>query len=271
MRARQAVPPNAYSNDTMNHLRTCALIAVGMLAACAPQNFRADVGGAFVRMQGEIGLQNSGGSLTLASNMNDVKDQLGSGETDASPYMRLEADWGPSRVKVSGFGHNSAGTGTLVGQFGDLPGGTQVSTDFDFVNVTASWSYDLMPTSLFRIAPGLQLGYYSFDMITRAQALSAFESVDTDTFTPMPYLDCEVDLGYVSVGANAGVMGIDLRDGTGRYWDAEAYVRGTPMDNLEIIAGLRYLLFDSHGRATNRDFDSDVDIFGWFIAGGIKF
>ncbi len=255
----------------MNMDRTCAVVAVGLLAACAPQAFRADVGAAFVRVQGELGLQNSGGSLTLASNMNDVKDQLGTGETDASPYVRFEADWGPHRIKLSGFSHNSTGGGTLVGAFGDLPGGTQVFTDLDFANVTASWSYDLMPTSMFRVAPGVQLGYYSLDLTTRAQTLSAFENVDTDAITPMPYLEAEIDLGRVSVGANAGVMSAHIRDATGRYWDAEAYVRGTPLDNLEIIGGLRYLLIDAHGNATGRDFDSDIDLFGWFIAGGVKF
>lgn len=251
--------------------RPCTVTAVGFLAACTPQTFRADVGAAFARVQGEIGLQNSSGGLSLAANMNDVQDQLATGDSDQSPYLRFEADWGPNRAKISGFGHNSAGSGTLAGAFGDLPSGTQVSTDFDFVNVTASWSYDLMPSSLLRIAPGVQVGYYSIDIITRAQSLSAFESVDTDTITPMPCLDAEVDLGFLSIGANAGLMVIDLRDATGRYWDAEGYVRSAPADNLEFIAGVRYLLFDSHGEASGRDFDADLDVLAWFIGGGVKF
>ncbi len=251
--------------------RTTALLAIALTAACAPSHFRADAGAAFTRVQGEMGLQNSAGNLNIAGNMNDVKDQLGAGDDEVSPYVRLEADWGPHRVKLSGLANNSAGPGTLAGAFGDLPAGTQVFTDFDFVNATAAWSYDLMPTPMFRIAPGVQLGYYSLDITSRAQTLSAFENVDTDFLTPMPYVEAEIDFDVIAIGANAGFLGVDLRDASGRYWDVEAYVRGAPFGGLELIGGLRYMLFDAHGEATGRDFDADLDVFGWFLAGGIRF
>ena len=255
----------------MNTGRSCAVAAATLLAACAPHTFRADVGAAFARVEGQIGLQNSSGSLTLADNMNDLQDHLGVGDQDESPYVRLEADWGPSRFKVSTFGHNSTGSGTLAGAFGDIPAGTQVFTDFDFVDVTGSWSYDLMPTETFRIAPGVQLGYYSLDVITRAPSLSAFEQVDTDIIAPMPYLDAEVDLGWLTIGANGGIIAVNLSDADGRYWDAEGYVRANVLPHLELVGGVRYLLFDAHGEASNRDFDADIDVFGWFIGGGVRF
>src|SRR5215510_4007876 len=176
----------------MMESRSCTVAAATLLAACAPHTFRADVGAAFARVEGQIGLQNSAGSAVLADNMNDLQDHLGVGDQDESPMVRLEADWGPSRVKASTFSHNSAGSGTLAGAFGDIPAGTQVFTDFDFVDVTASWSYDLVPSPTFRLAPGVQVGYYSLDIITRAPSLSAFEQVDTDLIAPMPYLDTEV-------------------------------------------------------------------------------
>jgi hypothetical protein len=256
----------------MISMRQCAALGAAVfLASCAPQTFRGYAGAAFTRIQGEIALQNTGGNLNLAANMNDVKDQLGSGDGDASPYLRFEADWGANRVKASGFSHNSSGTGTLAGDFGDLPAGTAVSTDLDFTNATVSWSYDLMPGSLLRLAPGVEVGYYSLDVTVRAISSTAFENVDTDLIVPMPYMEAEVDLGAVSLAANAGLMAVNLRDANGRYWDAEALLRARPADKIELIAGLRYLLFDAHGAASGRDFDSDFDVFGWFVGGGVKF
>jgi len=255
----------------MTNSECCAVAAALLFAACAPHTFRADVGAAFARVEGQIGLQNSAGSAVLGDNMNDLQDHLGVGDEDESPYVRLEADWGANRVKASAFTHNSAGSGTLAGAFGDIPAGTQVFTDFDFVDVTASWSFDLMPTPTVRIAPGVQVGYYSLDITTRAPSLSAFEQVDTDIIAPMPYLDTEVDLGWISFGVNGGAIAITLTDATGRYWDAEGYVRATLMQHVELIGGVRYLLFDAHGEASHRDFDADLDVFGWFIGGGVRF
>jgi hypothetical protein len=255
----------------MMQTRSCAVAAVALLAACAPHTFRADIGAAFARIEGQIGLQNSAGTANIGANMNDLQDHLGVGQQDESPLVRLEADWGQHRVKASTFSHNSAGSGTLAGAFGDIPAGTQVFTDFDFVDVTASWSYDLVQSQTFRLAPGVQIGYYSIDIITRAPSLSAFEQVDTDIIAPMPYFDAEVDLGWIAFGANGGGIAIDLTDAVGRYWDAEGYVRMTPLKNVEVIGGVRYLLFDAHGEASGRDFDADLDVVAWFIGGGVRF
>ena len=248
-----------------------ALLALTCVSACAPSAFRAHAGAAFVRVNGDMGLQNSGGGLTLNQNMNDLRDDLQSGETEATPYLRVEMDWGKQRFKVSGFGHSSAGSGTLGGDFGDIPSGSTVQSDTDFFNVTGSWSYDLMPSSLLRLAPGVQLGYYGLDVSTRSQALTAFEEVETDLIVPMPYLEAEVDLGYVAVQANVGIMSLDAGDADGRYWDAEALAILRPADGFELIGGFRYLLIDAHGTASSRDFDTDLDIFGFFLGGGISF
>ncbi|MGE3174623.1 MAG: hypothetical protein AB7O97_18470 [Planctomycetota bacterium] len=254
--------------------KVAALVAagvLGVLGACAPHQMRAEVGAAFTQVRGELGLQNSGGNLNLNANMNDVKDQLGSGELDPSPYVRFEADWGPQRVKVSGLSHTSSGSSVLAGAFGDLPAGTSVFADLDYTNVSGSWSYDLAPTDMLRLAPGVQVGYHAIDVLVRSNSSTAFENVDTDIIVPMPYFDAEVDLGVVSVGVNAGLMVVDLRDADGRYWDAEAIVRAVPGQNVELLGGLRYMLFDAHGTATGRDFDSDIDVFGFFVGGGVKF
>jgi hypothetical protein len=248
-----------------------ALVAATVLAACAPQQFRGYAGASFMSVQGEVGLQNSAGNLNLNANMNSLENDLDVGDSDTSPYLRFDADWDRHRAKVSGFAHNSSGNGTLSGDFGDLAAGTLVFTDLDFIDVTGSWSYDLMSSKTWRLAPGVQLAYYSLDVAVRAQSINAFEKIDTSVVAPMPYVEAEVDFGPVSLGANFGAIAADLGDANGRYWDAEALVRVRPARHIELIAGARYLLFDAHGIATDRDFDADLEVFGWFVGGGVTF
>jgi hypothetical protein len=99
----------------------------------------------------------------------------------------------------------------------------------------------------------------------------AFETVDTDVLAPMPYLDGEIDLGKVSLAASASLMSADLGDANGRYWDVDALIKVQPGGQFELIAGMSYLLVDAHGRAGGRDFDTDFDVFGWFVGGGWSF
>jgi len=247
------------------------LPAALLLASCMPEAFRVDAGAAFTRVIGETGLQNSGGSLNLNANMNDLEDAFAVGDSEAAPYARAECDWGPHRFKLSGFGHNSSGTGTLTGAFGDLPAGTQVASDLEFFNVSGSWSFDLAPSSMLRLAPGVQVGYYAIDMKARATSNVAFEEVDTAVIAPMPYLEAGVDLEHVSFLVDAGLIAADIRDAAGRFWDVEALARVRAGATVEVLAGFRYLLIDAHGTATGRDFDADIEVVGWFIGGGVRF
>jgi hypothetical protein len=86
----------------------------------------------------------------------------------------------------------------------------------------------------------------------------------------MPYAEFEWNLGPVMLGANGGGMQVDLRDAKSRYWDAEAYAR-VPFERLELIGGYRYISQNADGRATGRDFDTNYEVMGFFIGGGIHF
>jgi hypothetical protein len=87
----------------------------------------------------------------------------------------------------------------------------------------------------------------------------------------MPFGEAECYLGPFTLGGNASVMSADLGDANGRYLDVEAIARWQASDDLEILAGYRYLVIDGFGRATDRDFDADIDLHGWFIGGGVRF
>lgn len=251
------------------HLFALLALALGCLASCMP-HARAYVGASFMKAEGDIGLQNAANTLDLNQALNSL-DSLGTDETSGSAYVRAEADWGPHRVRVSGFGSTPSGDGTLTQPFGDLIAGTNVRSQLDYVNITGAYTWDLVPTDLVRVGVGVELGLHRFDLLVEDRASSAFESLEADLTLPMPCVDAEVDLGPVSLCANLGAFEIDMGDADGQYFDAEAFARWEPIMGVEFLGGWRSLSVDANGDASGRGFDADFKIAGWFFGGGLTF
>lgn len=240
------------------------------LVACAQSTYRADIGAMFSKHDGRIALQNSSGSNVLGDEMNSLEKDLGIGDTEASPYVRLQWDEEVHRVRMHGFGLHAGGSGVLNGDFGNLSSGSTVSTSMEYWNVSTAYSYALVQNYDFRLGVGAQLGFYALDVAARSGGIR--EEVETSVLVPMPYVDGEFYLGdLVTLGANAGYMSADLGDGDGRYWDADVWGRVRVTDEIELLAGYRYLLMDADGRASSRDFDADLDVQGWWVGGGVRF
>lgn len=253
-------------------IRSIATLApLLLIAACAPQVFRADVGALVVQSHGNVGLQNSAGTLVIGQNMAELDGNLGLGGTDAAPYLRFEADWGRHRVKLNGFGYEQNGSGTLSGNFGDIPAGTAVTTSLDYFNVDLAWSYDLLDDPQWRLGPGVQAGYYGMKIGASSLVPVAFEEVRSDVIVPELYLDGEVILGPVTLRSNLGVMTADLGDAKGRYLDFDAGADLRLGQGFQVSAGYRHIVMDANGRASSRDFDADVYINGFYITGGVRF
>lgn len=245
------------------------LLASAALASCVGQTYRVDAGAMFAKASGDVTLQNSLGSLPLFQNKNDLDDNLGVGDVEPSPYLRVQADQERHRVRLHGFGVDSTGSGTLDGDYGDLIGGSQVTTSLRFYAIGATYAYQLLREEHLRVAAGAAFNWYSLDVSARSSV--GRESVQSDVLVPMPYAEVEGLLGPVTVGANAGLMSADLGDAKGRYIDVEGYVRWQALEQLDVMAGYRYLLMDPSGRASSRDFDAEVTVQGFFVGGGVRF
>jgi hypothetical protein len=239
------------------------------LAACAGTNYRGSVGPLFAVTNGEVALQNAGGTLALFDNQNDVDSELGLGDTEVAPYIRLQSDKERHRVRLHGFGFDANGGGTLAGDYGGIPAGSQVTTSTEFFAIAANYGYEIARSEHYRFAVGGQAGFYKLDIAARSTI--GRESVSTDVLVPMPFAEFELLLGSVTIGANAAIMAADIRDASGRYWDMEGHVRWQATKEFDVMAGYRYILLDAYGTATSRDFDADVDVQGVFITAGIKF
>ncbi|MDO8348958.1 MAG: hypothetical protein Q7T30_01890 [Planctomycetota bacterium] len=253
----------------MRRLQASRWLSLVALASCTPQTLRVDVGALLATTNGKIALQNAGGSLVLADEMNDLDDQLGLGDTEASPYVRLQWEHELHRVRAHGFGIDADGEGILAGDYGGIPAGSAVTTSMQLLAASAAYSYEVWGNEHFRLALGGELGVYSLDIAARSG--SGREQVETDLVIPMPFAEVEVFFGPVTLGANLGAMAADLRDADGRYVDAEAFGRFQVTNEIDLIAGYRYLMMDAVGTATSRDFDADIDVRGFFFGGGIRF
>ena len=154
---------NRAGSRMLRGMKILALLVVApicvALAGCAGQTYRVDAGAMFAKTKGDIALQNAPGTLVLADNENNVDSNLGVGDTEVSPYLRLQSDYELHRFRIHGFGINAEGTGTLVGDYGDLAGGSVVSSSMDLWAVAAAWAYELERTEDYRFAVGAQLGY----------------------------------------------------------------------------------------------------------------
>lgn len=248
------------------------LVASGFASSgCVPTTVRGHVGASFLAVQGQAGLSDSSGMLSPGAVKNDFEDSLDVADRNATPYARLEGDWGAQRVTFSGFYYDENGQSTLANDFGDIPAGTTVTSSMEFWNVKGAWSYDLLPLDALRLAPGVQLGYSSMDIDVVAQPSTAFESLRVQGVVPMVFVQGEVDLGTVSGVVDLGWMNADIEDADGTYWDLEALVRFVPVDPLELIAGYRFMQLDLDGTADGREFDTDMQISGLFFGGGVRF
>lgn len=252
--------------------RILLLAALVPFAACAPQTFRVDAGVMLSNHNGDVALQNAGGTLELSEERNNL-DSLGVGSTRESPYVRLQWDQGDHdehRIHASLFGFQEKGHGTLGSNFGGLPPGTVVDSKMDFLAGTVGYSYGLLKTIDFRLGVGGQMGVYLQNIEVSNGA--SHEKVETEVLVPEPCIDGEFYLGdSLSFGGDLGIMYADLRDATGRYLDAEAWGRWQINKDFDLILGYRYLVLDAKGQATDRDFDADVDVRGVFLGGGLKF
>jgi hypothetical protein len=253
----------------MNKASPLLLLSLPWFCACAGQTYRVDVGPFFAKATGDIALQNAAGSLSLGQNQNDLDRNFGLSDTEPSPYVRLQMDKDRHRVRLHGFAVDGDGEGVLAGAYGNIPAGTPVNTSMEFFAIAGNWGYQLLRGENYRFAAGAQAGYYALDVAARSAA--GREEVETDVVVPMPFLELEGLFGSLTIGANVALMSADLGDGSGRYLDAEGYVRWSAAKDFDFFAGYRYVVLDAYGRATSRDFDADVDVEGLFFGAGIRF
>lgn len=255
----------------MRYLLVSALFLLA--SSCTTVRARAYGGLSITELTGDAALNSSAGNLNLGTNRADLERELGQTDREVSPYLRAELGIPIGAVTVSGFRYSQTGRGTLDGdtQFGDLIGGTQVSTALSFTNVKAAAHFDLLNLGVVRLSPGVGVNFFDLDLEVGQTGTGSFERVDNEVFVPMLFAQAEADLGVVAATLDFGYMQASLDDARGRYMDLEALVRVNPLPLFEIFAGYRFIDLTAKGDADERRYEADLVLRGWLIGGGVSF
>ena len=194
---------------------------------------------------------------------------LNVGDSETSPYIRLQGDKDKHRIRFDGFGIDTEGAGILDGAFGGLVAGSQVSTSMEFFAISGNYGYQIARGKNYRVAVGAEVAFYSLDVGARSAV--GRETVQTEGFVPMPFAEVEGLFGPFTLGANAAVMDVDLGDAGGFWFDAEAYLRFQITQRFDVMGGYRYIQTDVEGQAGDRDFEADIYVQGLFATAGVTF
>lgn len=258
-------------NGDVCSMKAIPMVALSALWACSSVDGELTAGYIQTELSGTLALDSSSGGQNLSSRQVDVRSELGLTDPSDSLYLRGEISPGIGRVTVSGFRYDQAGSGTLGSDFGDIPAGTQVSTDTKFGNLKASWAFDLFGADWLFLGPGFGVDLFDIDVSVTSSSPSAFERIDVLAPIPMVFLQSELTFGPVSLWGEGGWMSIDLGDGDGTYWDFDGMLRVRPHESIVLFGGYRYIDIEGDGIADGRRFEADLQLDGWYVGGGISF
>lgn len=248
------------------------LLPLLMTAACeVVPHAQARVAYAQLGLAGDIGLGDSSGGAVGDARV-DLQDDLGLDHPVGTPYFNGELSTLAGNVSLSAFSFSQNSRGQLSGDFGDLPSGQQVATDFDITSVKAFYSYDVLELGPLRLAPGLGIDLLETQTtVSTISAPSAFEEIEVLAPIPMLFVEAEVDLKIVSAEIEVGGSSLSFSDADGTFWDIEAQVVGSIMPLVDLYAGYRFISIDADGTSEGQQFRANLDVQGWFIGGGIRF
>ncbi len=254
-------------------MRLIIPIAALLLGACTSLRARAYAGVQQTTLQGEAALNNSAGSLNLGTSASDIEDEVGLDGEEYSPYVRAELGIPLGSLTISGFDYTATGSGTLGAghPYGDIPGGSQITSFLEFTNIKAAVHFDLLNFGVLRLSPGVGVDFINFDVQVTELNTANFERVDNEVFVPMLFAQAEVDLGVVAATVDVGYMQASLDDATGRYFDLEGLIRFNPVPFVEVFAGYRLIDLDARGTADERRYEADLRLHGWTLGGGVIF
>lgn len=245
------------------------LVAAPMLVLPSCYQFQVSAQAAYAQLalDGDIGYQSGSTSASISQ---DVQSAFGLGDDQGAPYGRVMLDMGTPVLAVSAFSFDEQGTGLLQANFGDIPAGIGVNSDFSMQSAKVSYAFqiDLGPVA---IAPGLAVDYFDLNIDVQ-DVFGAFqESVDLAGPVPMLFLRAEADLGIAAAVVEGGYMEIDIDDVTASLLDLEAVVEVRPTDLVHLLAGYRLMNLKADGLIDGDTFDTDFTLSGFFVGGGIRF
>ena len=252
----------------MKKLSILVLLAFA-LSSCSVYQARTYVGAMASWTTGESGLSDtSSGNKPSGA---DLDGGLGIAGNEASPYVRAEANVFNLGVTLSAFQHDSSGEGMLDMEFGEIAKNTPVESDLTLSSVKGAVTFDFLDFDLIRLSPGVALELIDLEMTVRAPTLSKEEEFSTSVPVPLAFVQAEFDFGPVAATIDLGGMWVDAKEVSGLFLDVEMLLRVQPWDNIELMAGARWILADLEGVTGGQNYSMDVETLGFFFGMGVTF
>jgi len=244
---------------------------IATLPACFGFGAEVQAGYAQLSLDGDIGYVT--GTSPSGNIQQDAESAFGLGDDQGSPYARAMLDLGVPQLSISAFQFEDDGEGRLESDFGSIPnvvGGLPVRSNLDLFNAKAALAFEI-PIGPVSIAPGIAVDYFDLSIDVVDAFSIASESVELNAPLPLAFLRAEVDLGIFSAVAEAGYISADIDDVEGEVLDLEAQLVLHPTPLIELFVGYRSLDMQFDGEIDGDTFDTDIQISGFMIGGGLGF
>lgn len=248
-----------------------ALSGLVLATSCYQFEITAQAGFAELGLDGDIGYVSGTGGVSARE---DIESGLGLGEDQGTPYVRAAVDFGTPNLAVSAFAFEDDGRGMLSQNFGSVPMGTPVLSEFELTSGKVSYSFEI-PIGPVSIAPGLAVNFIDLSIFVRdtfGPSGLRSERVELQAPLPMGFVRGEVDvLGYVQLVGEAGYIKVDVEDVEAEMLDIEALVELTMFEPLNLFAGYRSIDFTGEGEIDGDSVNIDIGLSGFIVGGGIRF
>lgn len=174
------------------------------IAACSAPRFDATPRWGTLDIDGSLGV--ASGSVTAKADLN----QAGLQEDDSVLGARLDFDWGPSHLMVSGQQSEHGGDGTLDATISSggttITAGTDVASELDLGLYSAAYTFDFVPTDLIEVGLGFGVSYLDIkasftDSITN-------DTINGDESLPIPVLAARLGTRLWKIDASLQAQGI---------------------------------------------------------------
>jgi hypothetical protein len=214
-------------------MRSINGLAVLLLAsACSTPRLDVTPRWGTLDIEGELGV--ASGSVSAKADLNTAGLQ----EDDSVLGARVDFDWGPSHLMVSGQQSEHGGDGTLDATLSSggttITAGTDVASEFDLGLYSAAYTFDFVPTDLLELGLGIGVSYLDIKASFTDSLTS--ETIDGDEGIPIPVLAARLGTRLWRIDASLQAQGISATvDG-----DEITYV------DLDLMAKLRLLGGEDH-------------------------
>lgn len=255
-------------------MRTSTLAAAAgllTLTACSAPTFTAQAAYAQLAIDGDLGYVDA--STPSGANISqDVESAFGLGDDQGSPFVRAMLDTGLLVFAASGFMLEDSGEGVLEADFGDgaLVAGAPVASELEFANAKGSVAFEI-PIGPISISPGLAANYVDLDLQVRDLIGVTTERLELNAPLPMLLLRAQADFKWISALAEVGYVTADVEDVDATLIDIEAMLMFHPTPLLNLFVGYRAMALDAEGTVDDDTFDTDLEISGFLIGGGVRF